>query len=287
MGNLTACHAVTAKWEGGKDDDPRDPGGRTNQGVTQARYDEYRKDMGQPKKDVWQMADVERDAIYRRYYWNPVRGDDLPDPVAIEVYDYGVNSGPGRSSAVLNYILGRNEKVTTVDATTLKMIAVVDQAKLVNAINRERQAFLRSLKTFPTFGNGWINRCNDVYATAVSWLVNVPHVAPTPPTPTPTPPVKKPAPGKAVVPVDKNAQAGTTGGAGAGAGGAATAATQDPSHAWVWILVALILAAAAVGAYFYFKHRAKKKQLEPMPGHQLDVSTDVRLQLQAIARGEK
>ena len=33
----------TAQWEGGKVDDPDDPGKRTNAGVTQKTYDEYRK----------------------------------------------------------------------------------------------------------------------------------------------------------------------------------------------------------------------------------------------------
>ena len=41
--NFQACLAFTLKYEGGKSNDPRDPGGRTMEGVTQATYDASHK----------------------------------------------------------------------------------------------------------------------------------------------------------------------------------------------------------------------------------------------------
>ena len=37
------------RWEGGFVDHPSDPGGRTNKGVTQAVYDEWRRGTGCPR----------------------------------------------------------------------------------------------------------------------------------------------------------------------------------------------------------------------------------------------
>ena len=78
-------------YEGGKVDDPRDPGGRTNQGVTQATYDAYRRTLGLASQDVYAMGDSERDAIYKGMYWDRDDGDALPVGLDFVVFDAGVN----------------------------------------------------------------------------------------------------------------------------------------------------------------------------------------------------
>jgi len=81
------------KWEGGLSDDPDDPGGRTYKGVTQARYNQYRKSKGLPLQDVAKMSDQECEEIYWEYYWLPVKGEELPPPLDLVVFDTGVNMG--------------------------------------------------------------------------------------------------------------------------------------------------------------------------------------------------
>lgn len=83
--------------EGGKVDDPADPGGRTNQGVIQRVYDAYRIRIGLTPRDVYVMEASERDAIYEDQYWRAIRGDDLPAGLDYVVFDGAVNSGPARS----------------------------------------------------------------------------------------------------------------------------------------------------------------------------------------------
>jgi lysozyme family protein len=92
--------------EGGKVDDPQDPGGRTNQGVTQAVYTAYRARLGTTAKDVWEMRPEERDAIYRKQYWDAVNADDLPAGLDYVVFDGAVNSGVSRSAKWLQQALG-------------------------------------------------------------------------------------------------------------------------------------------------------------------------------------
>ncbi|WP_281423880.1 glycosyl hydrolase 108 family protein, partial [Mesorhizobium silamurunense] len=43
---------------------------------------------------------------YRRFYWDAVLGAELPDGVDCAVFDFAVNSGPGRAAKYLQAVLG-------------------------------------------------------------------------------------------------------------------------------------------------------------------------------------
>ena len=130
----------TLRYEGGKVDDPRDPGGRTNKGVTQRTFTAWLAKSGKPSRDVCTITDPELQAIYRSSYWNAVKGDDLPDGADLVLFDYGVNSGPARALAAY-------AKRTSNDAATI-----------VTAVTNSRLSFLHALGTFKTFGKGWTAR---------------------------------------------------------------------------------------------------------------------------------
>lgn len=83
--------------EGGKVDHPKDPGGRTNKGVTQRVYNAWRSKSNLPPRDVYLIADMEVAAIYRFQYWDAIMGDRLPEGVGYVVFDGAVNSGPKQS----------------------------------------------------------------------------------------------------------------------------------------------------------------------------------------------
>ncbi len=150
-------------FEGGKVDDPQDPGGRTNQGVTERVYHGWRARRGLPKRDVYLMEAAERDAIYREGYWTQVRGDDLPAGVDLVVFDGAVNSGPGQSIKWLQRALGVTKIDGVIGPVTLTAVAAhPDHDKLVAAIIERRFAFLRTLKTWKRYGRGWTSRLNQV-----------------------------------------------------------------------------------------------------------------------------
>jgi lysozyme family protein len=160
-----ACLAETLRWEGGYSDHPRDPGGPTMAGVIQRVYDAWRDQMGLERRHVREIERRELEAIYRQNYWRAVRGDELPPGVDLVVWDFGVNSGPGRAIRALQACVG-----VTVDghlgAGTLAAVRAADPDALVSALMAERRRFLRQIKTFPTFGKGWLRRCDGVEATA-------------------------------------------------------------------------------------------------------------------------
>jgi len=71
------------KVEGGFVDNPKDPGGRTNYGITAATLASARarlKDAGLPE-DVKDLTKEQALAIYERFYWKPAGCDHIPRPV--------------------------------------------------------------------------------------------------------------------------------------------------------------------------------------------------------------
>lgn len=106
MSEFDRCMTKLLVHEGGKADNPKDPGGRTNQGVIQRTYDAWRRRKGLPVRDVYLMTASERDEIYRTQYWDAIKADELPPGVSYVVFDGSVNSGVSQSVKWLQRALG-------------------------------------------------------------------------------------------------------------------------------------------------------------------------------------
>lgn len=153
--NFEKALALVLEHEGGYVNHPRDPGGATNKGVTQAVYDAYRKVRGRGPQSVKYIAPAEVLAIYKFQYWDRVQGDFLPDGVDYAVFDFAVNSGVSRASKYLQAVVGVAQD-GQIGARTLASIG--SPARVINALCDRRTGFLRQLATFATFGRGWTKR---------------------------------------------------------------------------------------------------------------------------------
>lgn len=151
-----------AVYEGGKVDDPQDPGGRTNRGVTQRVYSAYRRANGRDVRDVYLMSDDEHDAIYREQYWDPVWGDRLPSGVDAAVFDFAVNSGVSRSLKYTQRIVGVSADGVMGNVTMAAVLEYCDKpkgaAQLITKLCSARMAFLQSLRIWTRFKGGWTRR---------------------------------------------------------------------------------------------------------------------------------
>ena len=56
--------------------------------------------------DVRHLTVAEADAIYQSLYWHAMRCDLLPISIALMVFDFGVNAGPGTSVRQLQAAIG-------------------------------------------------------------------------------------------------------------------------------------------------------------------------------------
>jgi len=166
-GNLGACLGETLPHEGGWADHPRDPGGATMKGVTLATYRRFKP--GATKAQLRAITDAELETIYRDGYWKPVRGDDLPVGVDLSMFDYGVNSGPGRAIKDAQRVVG-----VPVDSrmgpVTLQAILKTPARQFIKAHCAKRLGLVQSLKIWDTFGKGWSRRIASVEAVGLSWV---------------------------------------------------------------------------------------------------------------------
>jgi lysozyme family protein len=85
--NFDTCLAFTLKEEGGYSDDPADPGGATNMGITLATYRQWSDNPSLGALQVQDLSERTARAIYRSLYWNPLRADALPAGVDLSVFD--------------------------------------------------------------------------------------------------------------------------------------------------------------------------------------------------------
>ncbi len=148
--------------EGGYSNHPKDPGGATMNGVIQRVYDAYRKSKNQPVRSVKELHPTERTAIYRKQYWDAIKGDQLPAGVDYVVFDGAVNSGPSQSIKWLQRALNINADgvIGQITLTALKNVTNLD--RLIDDICNRRLAFMKALKTWSTFGKGWSRRVEGV-----------------------------------------------------------------------------------------------------------------------------
>ena len=146
--------------EGGFVNDPQDPGGMTNLGVTKKVWESW---IGRAAttQDMTALTPAAVSPLYKVKYWGKVRGDDLPDGVDYCVFDFAVNSGVGRASKTLQAAVR-----TTVDGMigkgTLEVVKQADPVTLIDELCSRRQMFLEGLLTFPRFGHGWTTRVKEV-----------------------------------------------------------------------------------------------------------------------------
>lgn len=178
--NWPFCLDKILASEGGKVDDPQDPGGRTNKGVTQRVYSAWRQSIGLKPRDVYLMAQTECDAIYYEQYWTPICGNALPSGLDYAVVDYAVNSGIARAAMALQSLVGvaADGKIGPLTLTAVA-VAGASTTDLIDRLCANRLNFLQRLSTWPRFGTGWTNRVKAV-RTAALHLASSPQ--PTEPT---------------------------------------------------------------------------------------------------------
>lgn len=170
--NFAPSLACVLVHEGGKDDDPNDPGGRTAYGVIQRRYNQYRKAKGLPARDVWDITPAEREEIYKVYYWDVCRAADLPAGLDYCVFDACVNSGDAQAAKwlqrALNDVRAKTGQGTIAvdarigDGTVQAANEIDDVDAVIAAMSDRRVAMLQNLKTWRLYGKGWGRRVAEV-----------------------------------------------------------------------------------------------------------------------------
>ena len=171
QGNFNECLDLVLKAEGGWTGEQGlkgDPGGETNLGVTKRVWEEY---VGHPVESLKNLTKDLVGPLYEQKYWRPCYGEVLPRGLDFVVFSMGVNAGPGRSVKLLQSSIGCVPD-GVIGPTTRSLICASNSATLINKFSESRREYYRSLKTFPVFGKGWLNRVDHEETQALNMAKN-------------------------------------------------------------------------------------------------------------------
>jgi len=159
---------LVLKSEGGFVNNPKDPGGMTNLGVTANTWSSF-KGRATNEKEMRSLTRDDVAPLYEKKYWDACKCDDLPSGIDYLVFDFAVNSGPGRSIKMLQRALGLPED-GAVGPVTLQNVDVMDKTELISRFSDAKKHFYESLPTFATFGKGWLKRVDEARVNASEML---------------------------------------------------------------------------------------------------------------------
>jgi lysozyme family protein len=170
--NFKRCLELLLVSEGGNDDDPVDPGGRTSRGITQREYDAYRTTHPNIPADVWEAPQTAVEDIYDLSYWHPWC-PQLPDGVDYVFFDVSVLHGPAKAAIWLQQALGvqADGHIGVITLTRLKSAA---PSEIVSAMTALRRAHFNGIvvnkPSQQKFLKGWLARADRVESDALKMV---------------------------------------------------------------------------------------------------------------------
>lgn len=162
------CSKHVLEIEGGEVDDPRDPGGHTNLGITQTTLDRARRYIDGLPLSVSDLTVPQSLQIYELLYWKPIHGDELPLGLALIVFDACVNQGERDAIHFLQSAVG-----ATVDGhigpKTIEAAILANPKKAICEVGARRMVDYMALSETlqGRFGLGWSRRLMRIVAAAL------------------------------------------------------------------------------------------------------------------------
>lgn len=121
----SAVNAVLGE-EGGYVNNPADPGGETNWGISKRAF---------PNVDIKNLSRDAAKALYKAHYWDPLSTYRLVGVFQRVAFECAVNQGIGKAKALLDASKGQ-----------------------LDWFMADRALAYVALPTFSTFGKGWLRR---------------------------------------------------------------------------------------------------------------------------------
>lgn len=154
--NFETALEMLLEHEGGYVNHPKDPGGETNLGVTKRTWAKWLdRDINEGEMKELTPEDVAD--LYKKEYWDRLKCDNLPTGLDFFCFDWGVNSGTGRSAKALQRIISVAQD-GAIGPKTLRALEDHNAKEVVDLMYSRRQEFYENLTTFETFGKGWTRR---------------------------------------------------------------------------------------------------------------------------------
>jgi lysozyme family protein len=166
------CLGAVLRFEGGFSDNPHDPGGPTNLGVTLASLSGA-WGRAATVAELKALTAEQAGAVYQACYWRAARCSELPEGLDLMVFDAAVNMGPGTAVRLLQTAVG-----VAADGVfgprTLEAVGRDPAEQTIAEVARLRIDRYRALAGFAVFGAGWLSRARAAEALALDWRRRAP-----------------------------------------------------------------------------------------------------------------
>jgi lysozyme family protein len=133
--------------EGGYSNNPADPGGETNWGISKRSYPRL--------VDIKHLTKDEAKAIYLCDFWDRIPG--ISEAVKFQMFDAAVNHGSDNAVRMLQRAVGVTQDGEWGKVSAAAYIKLSEQQTLMRFI-AARIEFMTSLKKWDEFGKGWTRR---------------------------------------------------------------------------------------------------------------------------------
>ena len=167
--NFQRCLDIVLGYEGGYSEEPGDPSGATQFGVTIGALRDFRQDQTLGIEDLKKLGRDEACEIYRTRYWNVLRCDDLPNGVDLVVFDFAADTNAGLAAKTLQQAVGAEADRSIGDAT-LAATKVKPARDVVKGISDRRLEYYRALPDAANFIKAATSRTNAVEKAALDMI---------------------------------------------------------------------------------------------------------------------
>lgn len=149
----------TLAFEGGYVNDPDDPGGETNYGISKGMF---------PGLDIKNLTLEQAKKIYWQYYWVAAKCDLVPDRLRGIYFDMAVQHGVSRAVKLMQEAVNKSGRGNlAVDGILgLRTFAALD-GLTEEELREHRTEYYRRLidgrpRTFAKYERGWMRRAREV-----------------------------------------------------------------------------------------------------------------------------
>jgi lysozyme family protein len=169
MASFDVFLPIVLRFEGGYVDNPTDPGGETNKGITMATFQHCSHALlgiEPTSANLKALTDAQAGIIYRALYWNKMQGDTFGlQDLANIVCDFYVNAGT-RALSMLQRVMNEMGVHLVEDggiaAASLQALAGLPQDQIYRQYKKLRIEYYQTLGTkYPQFLKGWLSRANS------------------------------------------------------------------------------------------------------------------------------
>lgn len=140
------CIPIILKEEGGYVNDPNDPGGETNMGISKTAY---------PNLDIPNLTVDQVTQIYYTDYWIPAGCKFALQPLDLYLFNFAVTSGVGESTEMLQQLIGVSVDGQLGPQTQNALMLFKGDTAVYQALCAMHYAANRN---FNYFGKGWLSR---------------------------------------------------------------------------------------------------------------------------------